>query len=380
MFSCNDVVQSTGRMITVDALSRTQKALFVLLKASINNKEPEESLFEDFSESEWKAVYRIAIEQGVMALVFDAVMRLPEKMRPQRTLKLNWAVNVDVLEKRYKHQIAVANDVAKIFREEKMRMILFKGLSLARYYPVPSHREFGDLDIYLFRKYKDGNKTLLQKGAKKKHSDPKHTALSFKGLLIENHNDFLTLHRYPYLKKLNNRLAVLCEKSADLMPYDDDIQFPSPDFSALFMMCHAVIHFPSSIVLRHFCDFLFFWRANYGIVDISEYKNALADAGLTEIADAFMAITVRFLGLEQELAPAFKSNPELEDKILLNMLNPVVMKKKNHSSLDILKFKYKVLKSRRWKYELVNPGKYGVFIAKSVLYYLFNLKLLFKLK
>ena len=379
MFSCNDVVQSAGRMITVDALSRSQKALFVLLKASINNKEPEESFLGDFSESEWRAVYRIAIEQGVMAIVFDAVMRLPEKLRPQRTLKLNWAVNVDVLEKRYKHQIAVANEVTDIFREEKMRMVLFKGLSLAQYYPIPSHREFGDLDIYLFRKYKDGNKKLIQKGAKKKHSDPKHTALSFKGLLIENHNTFLTLHRYPHLKKLNNRLAVLCEKSAGLMPCDN-IQFPSPDFSTLFMMCHAVIHFPSSIVLRHFCDFLFFWRANHSNVDISEYKNVLADAGLTEVADAFMAITVRFLGLEQELAPAFKSNPELEDKILLSMLNPVVLKKKNPSSLDILKFKYKVLKSRRWKYELVNPGKYGIFIAKSALYYLFNLKLLFKLK
>ena len=358
-------------MITLEALSRPQQALFILLKSSIRNKVLDESFFLVFSEAEWKEVYRLAVEQGIMAFVFDSVMCLPEDLKPPRSLKLSWAISAEVVEKRYTKQLSAAHDLAFFFRENNINMLLFKGLSFAQYYPIPSHREFGDFDIYLFGKYKEGSELLIRQGLKKNHRDPKHTALTYKGLLVENHKNFLSLHRYSHLKKLENRLLELSDKSLK-SSFPDDISFPIPDFNALFMMCHAIIHFPSSLVLRYLCDWSVFLESNKGKIDFINYKKSLSEAGLLKISDAITALAVRFLELSPDAAPDFASDSDLEDKILLDMLNPHLLRSKNPSKWDILKYKFGLLNSRRWKYELVNPNGYRRFILNSIFYYLLH--------
>ena len=366
-------------MITLDSLSRPQRALFILLKASIRNKAPEGSFFSFFSESEWKEVYRLAIEHGVMALAFDSVMRLPDEQKPPRSLKMSWAVSVDAVENRYAKQVSAVHDLAAFFKGNNISMLLFKGLSLAQYYSIPSHREFGDLDIYLYGKYKEGSKLLVHQGSKINHKDDKHTALTYKGVPVENHTNFLTLHRYSHLGSLENRLQELCKES--LNEYlSDSIIFPVPDFSALYMMCHTIIHFPSSIVIRSLCDWVVFLEINKGRIDFINYKKALADAGLTKISDAITALAVRFLDLNPDSAPDFISNTVLEDKIFLDMVSPLVLRKSNPSVLEILKFKYKLLNTRRWKYELVNPKGYNRFILNSFFFYLFHPRLILQLR
>ena len=358
-------------MITLEALNRPQQALFILLKASIWNKVLDESFFQGFSEAEWKEVYRLAVEQGVMAIAFDSMMCLTEDLRPPRSLKLSWAISVEVIEKRYAKQKVVAHDLSVFFKENNINMLLFKGLSFAQYYPIPSHREFGDFDIYLFGKYEEGNELLIRQGFKKNHKNPKHTALTYKGLLVENHKIFLSSHRYSHLKMLENRLLELSDKSLKTS-FPDDISFPIPDFNALFMMCHAIIHFPSSLVLRYLCDWSVFLDSNKGKVDFINYKKSLSEAGLLKISDAITALAVRFLELSPDAAPDFASDSDLEDKIILDMLNPNVLRRKKTSIWNILKFKFGLLNSRRWKYELVNPKGYSRFLLNSFFYYLLH--------
>ena len=366
-------------MITHEILTRPQQAFFILLRAGIWNQNPEDDLFLDFSELEWKEVYRSSIEQGIMALVFDAVMRLPDELRPPRSLKVNWTLNVEFQEKNYARQEDVACVLAENFSKVDIRMFLFKGLSLAQFYPIPSHREFGDLDIYLFGKYKEGNRSLIRQGSAKKHSDPKHTSFYFRGNSIENHAFFISVHRYSHLKRLNDKLILLSEKSSNIIIPDKPL-LPVPDFNALFIMTHILLHFPSSIVIRHLCDWAVFLEANKENIDFVNYKNTLSEAGLLKAADAFTSLTVRFLGLNPESAPLFNCDPALEDKILLNILNPLILQKQNPSLWDIVAFKYRMLKYRRWKYELINPDRYGVFILNSILFYLRHPGLIFVFK
>ena len=366
-------------MIILEALSRPQQALFILLKASIRNKVLDESFFQGFSEAEWKEVYRLAVEQGVMAMVFNSVMGLPDELKPPRSLKLSWAISVEVVEKRYYKQKAVAHDLADFLKKNNINMFLFKGLYFAQYYPIPSHREFGDLDIFLLGEFEKGNNVLLQQGLKKNHSDPKHTSFTYKGVMVENHTNFLTLHRYSHLGNLEKKLLELCNESLS-GNFQGNILFPSTDFAVLYMMCHTILHFPSSFILRNLCDWVVFLEANKGKVDFKKYNKALAEAGLSEISDAITALAVRFFELNQDSAPVYNYNHTLEDKILQEMLNPEVIRKKNPSVWDIIKYKFKLLKSRRWKYELVNPNGYGRFLLYSFFYYLLHPWLILQFK
>jgi hypothetical protein len=220
---------------------------------------------------------------------------------------------------------------------------------------------------------------LINKGSKKKHSDPKHTSLIYKNIAVENHKNFLSLHRYSHLKKLESRLLELCEMSLKETSANTFL-YPIPDFNALFMMCHAIIHFPSTLVLRNLCDWTVFLGANKTDVDFTKYNKTLSETGFSNISDAFTSLAVRFLDLNPDSAPNFASDSNLEDKILLDMLNPIVLRKKNPSIWDILKFKVRLLNSRRWKYELVNPKGYSSFLLYSIYYYLLHPELILQFK
>jgi hypothetical protein len=359
-------------------LNRSQQALFELLKVGIRNDISNEMFFVNLSEAEWKDTYNLAIKQGVMSIVFDSMMRLPEEKKPPRSLKINWALNVECLEKKYEKYCIVVHEIADIFEKNKVKMFLFKGLSLAQLYPTPSHREFGDLDIYLFDKCKKGTQVLLKHGLTKEYSSSKHVSLSYKGISIENHKAFLNLYQYPYLRNLNNELTRLSDNNLETN-FHNDVVFPNPDFNLLYIMAHAVLHFPTCIVLRYLCDWTVLLESNKGKFDFISYTKSLSCAGLLTVADAFTALAVRFLGLNPELAPAYNSNPDLENKILYDILNPIVLKEKSSSRIEIFKYKCQLLKSRRWKYELIKGGFFNEKVLRSAFFYLFHPGLIFKI-
>ena len=41
----------------------------------------------------WQEIYRLAMQQGVLAIVFDALMTLPSEAQPPKSLKLQWIAN-----------------------------------------------------------------------------------------------------------------------------------------------------------------------------------------------------------------------------------------------------------------------------------------------
>ena len=53
--------------------------IFSLLRAALMGKPLELSLFEGMSRGEWKEVYLMARQQGVLAVCFDGVKALPDR-------------------------------------------------------------------------------------------------------------------------------------------------------------------------------------------------------------------------------------------------------------------------------------------------------------
>ena len=58
-------------------MSNAEHMLFALLRASLHEKETETSYFEGVSEKDWGQCFQLAQSQGVMALAWDGILRLP---------------------------------------------------------------------------------------------------------------------------------------------------------------------------------------------------------------------------------------------------------------------------------------------------------------
>ena len=137
-------------------MTRAAERLFALVRATLRNRMDDASLFEGTDAAQWREIYDLSSVQGVLAQAWDGMQLLPEAMRPPRALRLQWAVNVERIEKVYRRQERAIARLAAFYREHAIPMMLLKGYGLSLFYPVPEHRPCGDIDIWLFGRQPGG--------------------------------------------------------------------------------------------------------------------------------------------------------------------------------------------------------------------------------
>ena len=246
----------------------------------------------------WERIYRMAADHGLSAVVWDGIRRLPTAEPPPRETRIRWALSAEKLEERYRHQQQTASKLAARFSEEGLRMLLLKGLGLSRDYPIPEHRECGDIDIYLYGQSDKGDRILHEIGAHLYFDVPKHSEYVWDGVLIENHRTILNVRRNRTERELNAVLVRLLEKEGThgLAP---GIQAPRATFNAIFLIRHAAVHFQKEgIVLRHLCDWACFLTRHWDEIDHALFRTAMEDYRMDRFADLMTAAAVEYLGAE----------------------------------------------------------------------------------
>jgi len=358
----------------------TQRML-TLTKAALHGTTPDKDLFVNAGETEWNELFEQLATQGVIALSLDEAMRLPKELQPPLPVKLRWIASVETVEKRYRHRLETAEKLSAYFRENNIRMLIFKGFALSRLYPVPAKREFGDIDIFLCGKSKEGD-ALLERIAKKSISLEKHVNFIYREILIENHHTFLdqSYNSFRCSKSLEKRLMMILTEAGVTEQIDfaesnqtgKTLLFPPPDFDILFVTLHLLAHFPKKIVLRQLCDLTVLFTAYKGKIDFSMYRNTLSEAGLLHLVDAFISLLVRYLGLNPEYAPPYKTDLTLENKLWNDLMNPEVppLPKEKRTLFNIIIYKIKLLQVSHWKFEMVSPGQYWKKILFSTFFHL----------
>ena len=246
----------------------------------------------------WERIYRMAADHGLSAVMWDGICRLPAAQQPPRETRIRWALSAEKLEERYRHQQQTASKLAARFSEEGLRMLLLKGLGLSRDYPLPEHRECGDIDIYLYGQSDKGVRVLHEIGAHLYFDVPKHSEYVWDGVLIENHRTILNVRRNRTERELNAVLVRLLEKEGThgLAP---GIQAPRATFNAIFLIRHAAVHFQKEgIVLRHLCDWACFLTRHWDEIDHALFRTAMEDYRMDRFADLMTAAAVEYLGAE----------------------------------------------------------------------------------
>lgn len=307
------------------------------------------------SADQWRALYTLSVEQGIIAIVWDYVQKyiaehnLSPNQQPPKALKIKWALATENIEKQYNKRKALSVEIADIWAREGIKAYCMKGLSLSMCYPTPQLRECGDFDCWLGENFKRGNEIAIAYGAKFDPHDYRHSLLIYKGLTIENHQYFLPIRGNARNKKLERYLQSVA--SSDNLIEGTNIYHPSAQFHALFVILHMFQHFLyESITLRHMLDWTYFVNAEKENVDWQEFNQKCKEAGADKFVAALNHICSTKLGLDLD-GTMLKCDSQFADKIFLDTIDQASHHISGIQGLWQQRYaKVKNIISQRWKF------------------------------
>jgi len=355
-----------------------EKELFALLRLGLGNTTIEEENLSDFimlSKEQWARIGEMSRVQGVLGIVLDGVDQLEGSgYGTTRDLsasqKLEWIGAVLTIEQANQHQMAVMNEMAEKWTKEGCRVIVMKGQANGTMYPKPEHRNPGDIDCYFMpgsrfmvqdscfndqqaEAYKLGNEIARELGAKVDESWYKHSVISYKGEIFENHQYFVHTREGRRSKLLQKELENALQVKEWQQFTNSDVLLPPVQWNAMFLTYHACSHFVSEgLRLKQILDWAMFLKSHQNDMNWPEFYAFCERNHLRRFADAMTAIAVNYLGIKVTQNSQITTESPYAEKILHNTLyeDDYVFSSgesswKNRWHIVKNLFKY------RWKYE-----------------------------
>ncbi|MEG2613998.1 MAG: nucleotidyltransferase family protein [Alistipes sp.] len=354
-------------------MQSTENYLFTLLRLALWPKE-EATPFAPLPDEVWQDIYGLSVSQGVLALTYEGLQRLPAALQPPRNLKIQWGFNVARIEKKYAKQKCLITEFAEIYAQHHIRTLILKGLGLSSYYPVPAHRPFGDLDCYLYGDYERGNQLMEQVGASVRRDFYKHSHITYRGLSVENHQYCVAIRGSRKTKELERLLESLLRE--DLAPRffeNTRLILPPAEFNALFFAKHSLGHFLSEgMNLKQLCDWALFLSSEQNNIDFKRFYARCDAFGLRVFVDAITTLATTHLGLAVTNGDLIAQSPYAE-RVADDMLHhgtPIF-----NSSAGVWKSRIALIQSmiaNRWRYRDLCGTSVLTEVAKSIFFFFFE--------
>ncbi len=330
-------------------LSQTEERLFALLRAGLQMGTIDATSFADMTAKMWNNCYRLAAQHGVMAVAWDGMGMLPAHLQPPRALKLTWGLAVQKYEERYSHYCSTIDELSRLYARHNITTVQFKGVGLSTCYPVPAHREGGDIDIYTCSadltqmSDKEANQLaddlMKQQGMKIDNISRKHSNFFYKGVPIENHKTFLDIKEYKYAAQTDLLLRQLLQPQTTLLDGKHEILTPSVDFNMIFIAFHAASHYGNGFSLHHLCDWACLIR-KYGL----HIPKEITDRRFLNMIQAMTLLCNKYLGTSVK---ADSQCEKLAEDMLKEMLHPAYsIQMRPKSKLGIFVYKTRWLLHR----------------------------------
>ena len=322
-------------------LSAEQSYFLHLVRVGIGNESPGDSCGKGQSCSgkvvDMSAIKALAERQELAAVVLDGIERLEGGDDALGSLAENEAL---------------MTQWSEFYGEHGLKMMVLKGFACSLDWPVPEHRPSGDIDIWMFGRYKEADSLLLEKkGVKVDNSHPHHTVFKWRVFEVENHYDFINYHGSASareLEKVFKRLGM--DDTNSVMLYGGKVYLPSPDLHALFLLRHSVQHFTgANISLRNVLDWAFFVKNHGAEVNWAWLLPLLERFAMTDFFNCLNAICIENLGFEPALFPSVKCGKEIKDRVLDDILAPEFEAAEPVQLLPRLVYKIRRWHGNQWK-------------------------------
>lgn len=304
----------------------------------------------------WSEIKALADRQGLSAVVLDGIERLPNENRPSKDIALPWIGEVvGNYEQRYHQYCNAIASLARLYNSHGIKMMVLKGYACSLDWPKPSHRPCGDIDIWLFGKYREADALVSsEKGLRVDNSHHHHTVFYWEDFMVENHYDFVNVHALrsnAELEKVFKDLGADDSHSVEVM--GEHVYLPSLNLHALFLIRHMVSHFAAAeITLRQVLDWAFFVEKHGKDVDWEWLDEMLIKFHMKEFMSCINAICAGNLGFDVRLFPDVTFNPILKDRVLSDILDPAFGIAEPRELLPRLVYKYKRWQGNAWKQQL----------------------------
>ncbi len=293
-----------------------ERILFTLLRLGLGLKSSEKEYEELLALpiAQWKAAMTLAERQGMAAIVFDGVQRLYDTYgkeicaaKNQYAEWIQWVFTCTGVMSQYEQrclaQRAAIAELAGIWAKEGIKMMVFKGQANASFYPKPEHRATGDIDCYLFGQAEQGDAVLSKLGVKIDKHWYRHSKISFKGEIIENHRVMGHTRGSKKKKDMEEELKRMAHERVEGLEMKDEglgcALIPSAQFNACFLTYHGLHHFLSEgLRMKQILDWAMFLQKEQDKVDWETYWDFCKRYKLDRFAEVMMCIATEFLGIK----------------------------------------------------------------------------------
>ena len=355
-------------------MNRTEELFFYVLGAVVQDAPLEAQRFNAMTPEEWAELFRLSKTQGVTAVVFEKLSAAFDECedfpRPPKALTLNWYAQSQSIERKMATIHKRSEEFAGLMEEKGLQTLVLKGIAVSSYYPNPLHREFGDLDCYLFEGtvdnirwgsgYEKGNLLAEELGAHVHRGHYKHSHVVFKKQEIENHQYFLPIRGSKANKALEKQLRKCVETKGFHAKEGTALLCPNADFNALFLTAHAINHFLyESVKVRHLLDWALFMKAEQENVDWDLFWIWCDKMHFTRFVQCLHIICEHYMDLRLPQHPGqtkempSSSLDELANRVLADILTGENVYNKGNSNLMVRLNLVKNFFASAWKYHRV---------------------------
>lgn len=308
-------------------LNLPQRMLFALLRAAIGRTAAVPDCFQQATAQDWKECYQLAVSQGVAALAWDGLNTLTAELMPERQLKLSWGLTVEKHTRYYKRHCRTIEQLSRYYARHGIRTVQLKGVGLSTKYPIPPHREGGDIDIYTFSATDRmtnaeanhlADELMSSQGIDVDTTYPKHSFFYYQGIPIENHKTFVNVKAYAKGHEIEEVLHELLHPvEVWLEGGQTPVLVPSAAFNRLFLAYHASQHLGSGLALHHLCDWAVLLN-NHG----PEIPHEADRLEIRRFIEVLTHLSHQLLGTDPEAPQA----ADLADVVLKEILHPAFTK------------------------------------------------------
>lgn len=316
---------------------------------------------------EWDTLFDLACQQNVAPIVCHAIEQGQTDI--PLTVKLKFATVKQQALSKHHHIRQTLAELLRLFNAHGIDTMILKGLAISRHYPCPELRHFGDIDIYQYGRWQEADALVADTfGTTVTTKTHHHSKYTFRGILVENHYDFIS----RYGNRDSRAIERLLKQEASRPAATADIGgerclLPPPNLAALFYLRHMATHFAADrITLRHLLDWTFFCQAERDSVDWALVQQTATKYGFLPFANAMEALCSTHFGH----SPCLQGTPQenLPERMMEEFLSCQFKQTRLGQStpLEIIRFKWKRLWAGRWKHDICYASPWSIDLLYSL--------------
>lgn len=295
---------------------------FDLIKVAVEEKD---TLSGMPTPDEWIAIYTLAKEHTLEGILFSAIEKLPKEQRPPRPILLKWFAATEIIQQKNRIVNADAVKMCETIKNDGLRCVILKGQGIATYYPNPSLRQSGDIDLWIEGGAKRVLDYLRSKGPV---TNIVYTHLDAEVPVdteVEIHHNPTFFYNPLFLNRLHkylNEQDEIFDNYVDLLGGTGKICIPTLEFNRYFIILHIYRHyFSEGIGLRQLMDYYYVLKKEGTNESKQRTLEMFKKTGMMKFVAATMWVMKQVFGMEERYmlcTPNEKAGKKLMEEVMLS--------------------------------------------------------------